>query len=104
MKEVTLHLNLEEELTSLGFEAQDKEISPEKVALVYALGSTACTCCAEVEVEHLEEIADWYAEEIRKAKEEAWDEGADFQFVHSPFPSTAGAGNNPYRKEEDAEA
>lgn len=97
MKEVTLHLNLEEELTSLGFEAQDKEISREKVAFMYALGTTACTCCAEVEVEHLEEIADWYAEEIRKAKEEAWDEGAEI--MRDIYDDLVSA--NPYRKEKN---
>ena len=34
---------------------------------------------------------------LNSVKAEAWDEGADFQFVNSPFPSTLDKGNNPYR-------
>lgn len=40
-----------------------------------------------------EEFERW----LNSVKAEAWDEGADFQFVNSPFPSTLDKGNNPYR-------
>lgn len=35
---------------------------------------------------------------LNSVKAEAWDEGADFQFINSPFPSTLDKENNPYRK------
>ena len=40
-----------------------------------------------------EEFERW----LNSVKAEAWDEGADFQFVNSPFLSTLDKGNNPYR-------
>lgn len=45
------------------------------------------------EREDLEEFDRW----LNSVKAEAWDEGADFQFVNSPFPSTLDKRNNPYR-------
>ena len=45
------------------------------------------------EREDLEEFGRW----LNSVKAEAWDEGADFQFVNSPFPSTLDKRNNPYR-------
>ena len=47
------------------------------------------------------EFDSWYAEEIRKAKEEAWDEGftlATRNTRHDPHPM---AELNPYRKETE---
>ena len=38
-------------------------------------------------------LLEWFRNEQAKA----WDEGADFQFVNSPFPSTLDKRNNPYR-------
>lgn len=103
MKEVSLKLKLQHELTSLGFKAQGEEVSTDKVVFMYALGSTACTCCAEVEVQHMEEVAAWYAEEIRKAKEEAWDEGCESGEANEGcgVMGTEDAAENPYRKEKN---
>lgn len=74
----------------------------EQVRVTYVFGKAVSGLPKPGESEG--EFDRWFQEEIRKAKEEAWEEGLDKGFDVAAeayrYGSTDASGDNPYRKEQ----